>query len=471
MVPLAALATGARIRALASLDLTERLGNGWTARAVVALPPRIADPVAWALAQGLSPGEPGQIRLNADRGTSPGRPQRTWPVVIECIRPVAPGLALTLVDPVAAVRAVPVTALFGAEPLDRSVADALRVARCQGLAASEPVSICGRARVPTPPVLAAAGLALGDWLDQVLCVLSLRVELAGTPAGLEVRLADRQSVEPDLPVEGACLAIEDVRARAPAPPRPHLASSTRDGSLWWIGAPGAPARLHREAGPDEAWTRRQATLGAELGQALELRATGHLPDAAMGTVLRLAGTGVLGRTRWRCTRVTHRIRGEHCRTDLTATDAANSWLPSPVRSIEPIVVEGQIEGPPSGAGLVPVQLPGAERAPVSVPAWDDGAGSGHGATAPRGAGDRVLLLVADPTSVEIMGALPPSNERPSPPGSGWQVDDPAAGAWSGVRLRPAANARSDAAGSGSARQRGQTRQLGPNGPNVHRWAS
>ena len=341
---------------------------------------------------------------------------------------------MTLIDPVRAVGDVPITALIGATPLERSISDLLVFAGCQGLDPGNRVRVHGRSQAPAPPVLAAARLPFREWLDQVLGTLSLRLELAATPAGLEVRLCEEHPVEPDLEVDEGRLDIDDVRARATAPPRPHIASSTRHGIRSWLGGPGLPGAVHLEADPDDGWARRHGALEAELGRALEIRASGELPQAAMGTVLRLDGRAVLGRTRWRCTRVTHRIRGERCATDLTATDASRGWLAHRAPSIEPAVLEARIEDLPTATGLIPVALPDDTRAPVPVPAWDDGAGPGHGAAAPRHPGDRVLLLVNEPTSVELMGALPPKGERPSPPASGWHIDDPHTGAWSGLRL-------------------------------------
>ena len=165
---------------------------------------------------------------------------------------------------------------------------------------------------------------------------------------------------------------------------------------------------------------------------------GVLPGAGMGTVLCVEGGGLLGRSRWRCVRVLHWIRGEHYRTEAVLVDAGGTWLPPPVSGLSPVLIEATVDEKPTTDGLIPVRLPESSDPPVTVPVWDESAGRMHGSAGPRVPGDRVLVLVSDPMSVEIVGSLSGERSGSLPRAVGWQVEDPVSGAWSGVRLGPMA---------------------------------
>ncbi len=397
----------ANILPVSGFGVTERYNAGWRGVARISAtsetPVTVGQMFGLAINQTMMPGTPVALHLTLDSdeddddtssggngGTSDedesedeGVIVRAWPSVITSIDPAVSPDGLTgscdvhLVDPVSYLLAQPVWGAYRACSVGEAVGGVLSMAAGGGGRPTLQPVLAGmpslyvvelfRDSLNELPYVLACGQSLGEWLNDALGTLGLRMEIFGSANGrVSLTLTDsRPNGEPipmfvlgskstsdddeDVPTEIGAGALEIRSVDAfPSPIRrggvlddPTLGSFRRFGYLGAVGSVQSGSDLDT----DEAALRASLGLAAAQAQMLTLRADTRQPGMRPGRITQFTAK-FFGINRWQVARVRHELRGNVYKNSLDLFPAASSWHPPAPSAKPPRIVSAIVDGGP-----------------------------------------------------------------------------------------------------------------------------
>lgn len=398
---------------VSSFGVTERYNGGWRTIARISAasetPMSVGQMFGLAINQSMMPGTPAILHLalesdeeeegeegggedGGDEGENEGENKgvivRAWPSLITSIDPAVSSDGRTgncdvhLVDPISYLLAQPVWGAYRACSAGEVVGGVLSMAAGgDGRPTIEPV-MAGmpslyvvelfRDSLNELPYAIACGQSLGEWLEDALGTLGLRMEFFGSANGrvsltltdsppngepvpmfvLGSKIAANGEDDPgdtpgDAPgeISAGALAIKSVDAY-PSPIRrggilddPTLGSFRRFGQLGAIGNVQSGSGLDL----DEAAMRASLGLAAAQAQMLIVRAETRQPGMRPGRIAEF-NANFFGMKRWQVARVRHELRGNVYENAIDLFPAASSWHPPAPSSKPPRIVSAIVDG-------------------------------------------------------------------------------------------------------------------------------
>ena len=377
---------------VSGFGVTERYNSGWRCVARISAtsetPFTVGQMFGLAISQAMLPGTPATLHLTLDEDQdvetedeNEGVIVRAWPSLVTSIDPaVSSGgregrCDVHLVDPVSYLFAQPVWGAYRACSAGEAVGGMLSMAAggggqptLQPVLAGMPslyVAEMFRETLDELPYAIACGQSLGEWLNDALGTLGLRMELLGSANGrVSLTLTDSplngepipmfvlgtQSASGDLedpPTEIGAGALEIKSVDAfPSPIRrggvlddPTLGSFRRFAPLGAVGSVQSGSELDL----DEAALRALLGLAAARAQMLILGAATRQPGMRPGRVTQFTAE-FFGIDRWQVASVRHELRGNVYQNSLGLFPAASSWHPPAPPAKPPRIVSAIVDG-------------------------------------------------------------------------------------------------------------------------------
>ena len=401
-----------------ALALQEGYNTGWGGTAAVVArrrdgPFTTGEMMASIMAAGVLAGRPMMLRLALDGGSLDGTLIRTWPCVVNGLRPYELGSSIAacnveLVDPVSFLAEQSIWGAYRSASAGEIVGGVLSLAAGgdgkPGLSPALPdlpsVTIVEgyRGELKQIPYAIAAGQTLGDWLAEFLAMLGLRVELSGSESGvLKLELLDslprRTSLAMTLgmpdgesaaspstesgdgtessdaePIDAGRIVILGHSGFPGSPRRGALLDDPTMGSARPIVALGAVGTVLTGPGLDveEASDRIYRSMKGTYAEMLMLSARSGQPLIRPGELVTLSET-VHGLADWQVSGVMHSVQMGEYLNGITLIRGDVSWHPELPFHGPPVYVTAIVDGGPSFDIHEPVPRDRLGRIKISFP--------------------------------------------------------------------------------------------------------
>ena len=364
---------------LAEFVIGEGYSTGWSGTGVVVAkgetPMTPGTMISAVMASGVLAGTAVDLALDVSGGPLDGTNVRTWPCVVNGLRPFAidefsAGCDVHLVDPVSYLAEQPVWGAYRRVSAAEAVGGALSLATggdgkpttTPVLSGLPPVQVVAeyRGALDEVPYAIAAGQRLGDWLAEFLAALGLRAELQGhqdgrtdltltdaVPRGppIEMSVVTPSGTDPPSPDSAGPILIQGHTAFPGAPLRGALLDDPTKGSVRPLLSYGAVGTVLTDAelDVDEAAGRvYQAVKGVVAGM-LTMTARTRLPRIRPGEVVRLSRS-THGFVDWQIPSVSHEFKNSVYENDATLIRGDIAWHPALPLSRPPVFVTAVVNG-------------------------------------------------------------------------------------------------------------------------------
>lgn len=393
---------------VAAFALQEGYNTGWGGTAVVVASREseslgAGNMMGAVMASGVVAGAATELNLTAENGPFHGVDIRSWPCVVNGMRPYeidrsSAACDVHLVDPVSFLADQPIWGAYRAVSAGEMIGGALSLAAGgDGKPKLSPVL----PRLPSVrivedyrndlkrlPYAIAAGQTLGDWLADFLAMLGLRAELRGLGNGvLEMTLLDskprraplRMTVVSDDGSEQSDGAAVDPNSHGPILIRGHsgFPGSPLRGGLLDDPSTGS-ARPLATSGPvgtvltgseldiDEATNRIFRSVQGTHAEMLMLSVSSRQPGFRPGELVSLS-QAMHGLRDWQTASVSHMLRDVVYDNDATLIRGDLVWYPELPLYRPPVFVSGVVDGGPDFDVHQPVPRDRLGRIKISFP--------------------------------------------------------------------------------------------------------
>ena len=408
------------------ISLTEQYNSGWRGYAVMSAAAKtgetisIGEMLGAVFAADVLPGRAVLLRqalyIDGSKTGLDGAVVRTWPCIVGAVTPTQKATDLTrahcvihLSDPVSYMAQRPIWGAYRGESAGEVIGGVLSLAAGgngkPGLRPHLPymhqVEIVENYRdgLKLIPYTVAAGQALGEWLEEFLGLVGLRVEMQSTSAGgVSVTLTDRpprgEPLEMALldtgttPTEGSSpIYVSGISGSPVAPIRGAVLDDPALGSFRQFGANGAIGSLEygSDVGIEEAYMRAYLWRSGARSEELSITAASRQPGLRPGRRIELT-PALYQIANWQVARVLHICKGGVYDNTMTIYPSRDkdSWHPPRPGPKPPRYVSAKVDGGSDRLYLEPLSRDRLGRVPVSFPF----------VPTPVGA-DAILLSVAD----------------------------------------------------------------------------
>ena len=364
---------------LAEFVIGEGYSTGWSGTGVVVAkgetPMTPGAMISAVMASGVLAGTAVDLALDVSGGPLDGSNVRTWPCVVNGLRPFAidefsVGCDVHLVDPVSYLAEQVVWGAYRRVSAAEAVGGALLLATggdgkpttTPVLSGLPPLQVVAeyRSALDEVPYAIAAGERFGDWLAEFLAMLGLRAELQGfqdgrtdltltdaVPKGppIEMSVVTPSGIDPPIPESADSILIQGHTAFPGMPLRGALLDDPTKGSVRPLLSYGAVGTVLTDAelDVDEAAGRvYQAVKGVVAGM-LTMTARTRLPDIRPGEVVRLSRS-THGFVDWQIPSVSHEFKNSVYQNDATLIRGDIAWHPQLPLSRPPVFVTAVVNG-------------------------------------------------------------------------------------------------------------------------------
>jgi len=364
---------------LAEFVVREGYSRGWNGTGVIVgkgeTPMTPGTMLSAVMASGVLAGTAVRVALDVLGGTLDGVAVRTWPCVVNGIRPFpidefSAGCDVHLVDPVSYLAEQPLWGAYRHVSAAEVVGGALSLARGGDgtpttdpiLPGLPPVRVVAEYRdaLGEIPYAIAAGQRLGDWLAEFLAMLGLRAEMRGYEDGrtdlvladavprrppIEMSVVTPSGLDPPSPASAGSVLIQGHAAYPGMPLRRALLDDPTKGSARPLLAHGAVGTVLTDAeiDVDEAALRVYRETEGVVARMLTMTALTRQPGIRPGEVLRLS-KATHGFMDWQVPSVSHEFNGSVYENEVTLLRGDVAWHPPLPQYRPPVYVTALVDG-------------------------------------------------------------------------------------------------------------------------------